>query len=104
MAVPREHLTLDRFLQLPEEERSLEYENGRIIQKVPPKGKHSSVQGDLVELFNRVARPTRIAMAFPELRAAFGGRSYVPDISVYLWERIPVDAHGVRIAVLVDPG
>jgi Uma2 family endonuclease len=29
-----------------------------------------------------------------ELRCTFGGRSIVPDISVFAWERIPVEANG----------
>ncbi|HVC31217.1 MAG TPA: Uma2 family endonuclease, partial [Steroidobacteraceae bacterium] len=46
---------------------------------------------------NQFARPRRLAFAFSELRATFGGRSYVPDVSLYRWDRIPRDAAG-RIA------
>lgn len=94
MAVPSKHLTLREFLDLPEEEPALEYEDGRVSQKMSPKGKHSGVQGDLVEIVNRAVRGTRVARAFSELRVSFGGRSYVPDVSVYRWDRIPVDAKG----------
>jgi Uma2 family endonuclease len=48
----------------------------------------------MVELLNRMARPVKLAHAFPELRATFGGRSYVPDVGVYRWERIPRTPHG----------
>lgn len=36
----------------------------------------------------------RIARAFPELRCTFGGRSTVPDVSVFTWDRIPRDRNG----------
>ena len=94
MAVPREQLTLEEFLTLPEQEPALEYEGGRITQKVSPKGKHSRLQTRLVDLVNRGAVPSRLACAFVELRTTFGGRSPVPDVAIYLWERVPLDADG----------
>ena len=36
----------------------------------------------------------QIARAFSELRCTFGGRSIVPDISVFLWDRIPRKENG----------
>ena len=89
MAMPQQQLSLEDFLRLPEEEPALEFEAGRITQKVAPKGRHSALQFELAELFNRSARPQRLARAFPELRTTFGGRSYVPDVAVYQWARIP---------------
>lgn len=59
-----------------------------------PKGRHSVLQGRFLELVNRLARPRRLAIAFSELRDIFGGAAYVPDVSVYLWDRIPRDANG----------
>ncbi len=97
MAIAQERLTLEEFLRLPEEEPALEYEEGRVSQKVSPKGQHSTAQGALYDMINRFARPRRLAMAFPELRATFGGRSYVPDVAVYRWERIP-RAEGGKVA------
>src|SRR5207248_11679550 len=38
---------------------------------------------------NRFAQPRKLAYAFPELRAIFAGFSPVPDVGVYLWDRIP---------------
>lgn len=35
-----------------------------------------------------------IARAYPELRCTFGGRSVVPNIAVFIWERIPRDETG----------
>jgi len=43
---------------------------------------------------NQIVKPKQIARAFTELRCTFGGRSIVPDISVFLWHRIPRQEHG----------
>lgn len=87
-------LSLAEFLKLPETKPASEYINGQIYQKPMPKGKHSSIQTFLAPAINQVAIPQRIARAFTELRCTFGGRSIVPDVAVFAWERIPVDADG----------
>lgn len=89
MAIDQQRLTLDEFLRLPDEEPALEFEDGAVRQKVSPKGQHSTLQWALTESVNAFARERRLALAFPELRATFAGRSYVPDVSVYTWDRIP---------------
>lgn len=40
-------------------------------------------------MIDAFAEPIKLASAFTELRITFGGRSYVPDVVVYRWERIP---------------
>lgn len=97
MAVAPKPLTLEQFLELPQEELSLEFMDGVVTQKVSPKGQHNGLQAELVERLNQAARSSRLARAFPELRATFGGASYVPDVSVYRWDRIPREVSG-RIA------
>lgn len=87
-------LSLQEFLQLPETKPASEYINGDIIQKPVPKGRHSRLQGKLCATINQVAEEAKIAYAFPELRCSFGGRSIVPDIAVFQWDRIPVIADG----------
>ncbi|MBD2134529.1 Uma2 family endonuclease [Sphaerospermopsis sp. FACHB-1094] len=87
-------LTLEEFLQLPETKPASEYIEGQIIQKPMPQGKHSILQGELVPAINVVVKPQKIARAFPELRCTFGGRSIVPDIAVFVWDRIPRDENG----------
>ncbi len=87
-------LTLDEFLKLPETEPSSEYIDGRISQKPMPQGEHSVIQTELAPAINLVVKPKQIARAFCELRCTFGGRSTVPDISVFLWERIPRKENG----------
>jgi Uma2 family endonuclease len=97
-------LTLDEFLKLPETKPASEFIDGQIIRKPMPQAKHSAVQGDFVPAVNQVLRVNRIARAFPELRCTFGGRSIVPDIAVFTWDRIQRDDSGKVInQVFVAP-
>lgn len=92
--VPEKTITLEEFLKLPETKPASEYIDGRIIQKTMPQGKHSKLQGKLVTSINQIVEDQKIALAFPELRCTFGGRSIVPDVSIFAWDRIPVDENG----------
>ena len=91
---PTKTFTLDEFLKLPETKPASEYINGQIIQKPMPQGKHSQLQGKLITAINQVVEARKIAIAFPELRCTFGGRSIVPDVAVFAWARIPLDENG----------
>lgn len=103
MAIAQTQQTLERFLELPEEEPPLEFVDGMVRQKVSPKGKHSALQAELVERLNRDARLRQLARAFPELRTTFAGASRVPDVAVYRWDRIPRDASGKIADNFVEP-
>ena len=103
MAIVQHGLTLEEFLKLPEDEPALEFEDGLVIQKVSPKGKHSRLQVRLAERVNRVGEPGKLASAFTELRASFGGHSYVPDVVVYRWDRIPRTATGEVADDFLEP-
>ncbi len=87
-------ITLEEFLKLPETKPASEFINGRIYQKPMPQGKHSRLQLKLCDAVNQVTEQRQIALAFPELRCTFGGRSIVPDVTVFSWGRIPFDAEG----------
>ncbi len=87
-------ITLEEFLRLPETKPASEYINGQIIQKPMPQGKHSTIQTELSTVTNSALKPQQIARAFSELRCTFGGRSTVPDVSVFVWQRIPRDENG----------
>jgi Uma2 family endonuclease len=91
---PSKSLTLAEFLKLPETKPASEYIEGDIIQKPMPKGKHSSIQTELSATVNTTLRGPKIARAFSELRCSFAGQSIVPDVSVFVWERIPRDENG----------
>lgn len=87
-------ISLTDFLKLPETKPASEYIDSNIYQKPMPKGKHSAVQTFLAPAINQTATPKKIARAFTELRCTFGGRSLVPDISIFYWELIPLDDNG----------
>ncbi|MBD1900729.1 Uma2 family endonuclease [Trichocoleus sp. DQ-A3] len=91
---PAKPLTLEEFLALPETEPASEYVDSQIIQKPMPQGEHSTLQGELIIAVNAVVKPQKLARAFPELRCTFGGRSIVPDVAVFTWERIPRKENG----------
>lgn len=82
-------LTLEEFLQQPETKPASEFINGKIEQKPMPQGEHSTIQAEVVSTINKITKPHKIAYALPELRCTFGGRSIVPDVVVFQWERIP---------------
>lgn len=87
-------ITLEEFLTLPETEPASEYIDGYSIQKPMPQGEHSTIQGELVIAINAITKPSKIARAYPELRCTFSGRSIVPDVAVFRWERIPRNQDG----------
>ncbi|MBE9099621.1 Uma2 family endonuclease [Vacuolonema iberomarrocanum] len=91
---PSKSITLEKFLEMPETKPASEYVDGHIIQKPMPQGKHRTIQTEFSTTINGVLKSQRIARAFSELRCTFGGRSTVPDVSVFTWQRIPRDQNG----------
>jgi Uma2 family endonuclease len=91
---PSKPITLEEFLKLPETKPAKEYIDGQIVQKPMPRGKHSTIQTEFSTTVNGVLKLQQIARAFSELRCTFGGRSIVPDVSVFSWKRIPRDHNG----------
>jgi Uma2 family endonuclease len=87
-------LSLEEFLKLPETKPASEFIDGRIYQKTMPQGKHSLLQTLFTPAINQRVVPKRIAHAFTELRCTFEGRSIVPDITVFEWSRLPINATG----------
>jgi Uma2 family endonuclease len=87
-------ITLDRFLSQPETKPASEYVDGSIYQKPVPQGQHSRLQLEFCNTVNAVTEDKQIALALPELRCTFGNRSIVPDVAVFRWERLPVNAEG----------
>lgn len=91
---PAKLLTLEEFLNLLETQPASEYVDGHISQKPMPQGEHSALQTELPAAINLTVKPNQIARAFTELRCTFGGRSTVPDVSVFTWSRIPRKENG----------
>jgi Uma2 family endonuclease len=84
-------LTLEDFLQQSyiDDSPAYEYINNQVSQKPMPQTHHSRLQLKLATAIDSYGESSQIALAFPELRCNFGGRSIVPDIAVILWEKIP---------------
>jgi Uma2 family endonuclease len=93
MAITRQGIGLAEFLELPEEKPALEYEAGRITQKVSPKAKHGRLQTRIAALMESVA-PDEIGVVFIELRTTFAGSSRVPDIAFIRRSRVQLNAEG----------
>lgn len=91
---PSKPITLEAFLTLPETKPASEYIDGHILQKPMPQGKHSTIQTEFSTTANGILKPRKVSWAFSELRCTFGGRSIIPDVSVFTWERIPRDSNG----------
>ena len=96
-------MTLEAFLELPEEKPALELEaDGTVTQKMSPRGRHSTLQWFFLGLTNGFGGG-RVLRAYPELRTIFGGAAYVPDVSVYRIERVPRNAQGEVEDVFTEP-
>ena len=87
-------LTLEEFLQQPETKPASEFIYGEIQPKAMPQGEHSRLQIKLCTAINQVTEEKKIAYALPELRCTFGGRSLVPDVVIFQWNRIPRTEEG----------
>jgi Uma2 family endonuclease len=94
MAVTPKRTSLAEFLQQPEVKPARELRHGMVSQKVPPSGSLSSIQGWFPARVEVFAVPSELGRAFPEMRLLLGGDTYVPDVVVYRWKRIPEDEHG----------
>jgi Uma2 family endonuclease len=103
MAIARQGLTLAEFLALPEQKPALEYVDGVVTQKVAPLYEHSVLQRELTLQLERQLAPRRLGHVLPELRVSFGGRSHVPDLSMYRRERLPPRTRGRRVGELLVP-
>lgn len=90
-------ITLEEFLQQPETKPSQEFINGVITPKPIPQGEHSRLQVKLSTAINQITESAKIAYAFTELRCICNNSAIVPDVAVFLWDRIPRTEKG-RIA------
>jgi Uma2 family endonuclease len=72
--------TLEQFLRLPETKPALEFECGRITQKVTPTTEHALLQVRIARLFDDL----QLARAFTELRTVLPTASKVPDVAFFV--------------------
>ncbi|MPZ23787.1 MAG: Uma2 family endonuclease [Dehalococcoidia bacterium] len=95
IVVTKQGLTLAEFLALPEEDETLEFVDGEVIEKVSPKTRHSILQREIIRQV-MAAESTVGFEVLPEARFVFGSptRAYVPDLSIVDVVRLPVDEQG----------
>jgi Uma2 family endonuclease len=103
MALTQKRLTLEEFLELPEVKPALEFDRGVVTQKVSPQGQHGALGFDVAAILDHCGRPGRLARVFVELRFTSGGRSLVPDVSAYRWERVPRTEDGKIADEFLEP-
>jgi Uma2 family endonuclease len=94
MAVTPERMSLAEFLRRPETKPAFELRQGVVSQKMPPSGPHGSIQLWFGAQVYNLAESLGLARAFTETRLILGEDTYVPDVSVYLWDRVPEDENG----------
>lgn len=82
-------MTLEEFDKLPLIKPYLELIDGVVRQKVAAKVHHGRLQPILAQLLNEIAEPKGIGLAFTEARFTSENYAPVPDVSFYLWDRIP---------------
>lgn len=87
-------LTLVDFLKLPETRPANEFIDGKVVQKVSPKLRHSWLEWSLTAALNKHAGRRSLGMAAPELRCTFAGRSLVFDISYFRSDRVAYGPDG----------
>ena len=94
MAVTPERMTLAEFLKLPEVKPARALRNGVVSQKMPPKMSHAVIQVWFASQVDRFALPRKLARSASECRIVVNDETYVPDVVVFRWDRIPEDEHG----------
>jgi Uma2 family endonuclease len=83
------HLTLEQFLQIPEQEPALELDSdGTIHEKMSPNTEHGALQAHLARLLlNWIdvdpLPPRRKGYVYTELRTNVAGASKLPEVAFY---------------------
>jgi Uma2 family endonuclease len=93
MAITQGTMTLDEFLAQHELDRALEFERGVMTEKMPPAMGHGFIAALLVHWLNSFMLPRKLGIAAPETRITdpATGVSWIPDVSVFVWDRIERD-------------
>jgi Uma2 family endonuclease len=86
-------MTLDEFLERHELDPVLEYSRGVVTEKMPPAMGHGFLAGLLAYWLNSFMVPRKLGIAASETRITnqATGVSWIPDVSVYVWDRIERD-------------
>jgi Uma2 family endonuclease len=95
-------------ITLPETKPALEWVNGRALQKVSPKRKHSIAQTRFAAALDSWTRRTRAGIAGTEWRFQVqppgeDSRPLVPDVAFLSYERLPYEVQQVTDVPIVAP-
>jgi len=98
-------LTLDQFLEIPEQEPALEFDaDGTIHEKMSPNTEHAALQAHLAHLLLNwvdVDPPRRRGYVYTELRTNLAGASKLPDVAFYRHRpRASARKHALEVADL----
>ena len=94
MAVTPQRMSLAEFLKLPEVKPALELRHGVVQQRGYNTGPASAILTWLAVKIHQFAEPRELAQAFISTRLILGDDGYVPNVVVYLWDRVPIDENG----------
>jgi Uma2 family endonuclease len=105
MTIASGTLTLDEFLAEYEHDATLEYERGVITEKIPPTLGHGFIATILGQQINSFAYRRKLAFAVVEVRTTdlATGVSRVPDLSVYIWDRLERDPVAQQRGAFIPP-
>jgi Uma2 family endonuclease len=104
MNVIEEQLTgINQFLRLPEFKPSMDYYNGRAIQKMSPRIRHSIIQTEMIYKLGEHTRPLKLGGVFAELRCTLDDTSFVFDLCFFLQDRRPKVPRDERAHVTIPP-
>jgi hypothetical protein len=96
-------MTLEEFQKLPELDPPLEFRDTQVSQRSHQAPWEGALQIRFAMLVNQYAEPRRLAMAFPNTRATFGGGSLVATVGVCRSEKIPRFPNGSIGVVVQEP-
>jgi Uma2 family endonuclease len=105
MAITPGTMTLDEFLARYEHDPVLEYERGVVTEKMVPVFQHGVLQLVICQWIHAFAYPRQLAFAVPELRTInrHAEVSRIPDVAVYVWDRIDPDPKARQHASVIPP-
>ena len=105
MAIASRPMTLDQFLKKYEDSAVLEYANGVVTEKMPPGYDHGLLASVITHAIDAFALPRKLGVVAVELRTTSieTGVSRVPDLSVFVWDRIERDPVKRRRGAFITP-
>jgi hypothetical protein len=101
---PTKSIALDEFLQRPETKPASDYIDATDHPKTHAPGPTQPDSGRTGHRHQCSDESESDCLGvFPELRCTFGGRSIVPDVAVFQWERLPVNEGDLYTSRTIAP-